>query len=43
MTAWLTDKRFLVGLAVGYLVLPRAAGFVMARVSAMRAPAPTSG
>lgn len=40
MTAWLTDKRFLVGLAVGYLVLPRAVGLVMSRMSAMRAPAP---
>lgn len=34
---WLTDKKFLVGLAVGAFVLPRVLKFAQAQMAGMRA------
>lgn len=39
MTGWVTDKRFLVGLAVGWLLLPRVAKVVQMQVANMRGTA----
>lgn len=36
---WITDTKFLVGLAVGYLVLPRVLKPVMDKLRSVSAPA----
>lgn len=36
---WVTDKKFLVGLAVGMFVLPRVISFARAKVGGATAPA----
>jgi len=36
MMSWVTDKRFLVGVGVGFFVLPYAAKFVRAQVEKAR-------
>jgi hypothetical protein len=43
MMSWLTDKRFLVGVAVGYFAVPMIAKHVRAQVERLRpATAPTT-
>ncbi len=36
---WVTDKKFLVGLAVGFFVAPRLMSLVRSKVSGLTAPA----
>lgn len=44
MMSWLTDKRFLVGVAIGYFAVPMVAKHVRAQVERMRpATAPANG
>lgn len=39
MTGWLTDKRFLVGVAVGFFVVPYASKFVREQVTKIKGAA----
>lgn len=37
---WVTDKKFLVGMALGFFVLPRVIGMARAKLGGVTAPAP---
>lgn len=38
MMGWVTDKKFLVGVAIGFFVAPRVLKFVQAKRAQMAAP-----
>jgi hypothetical protein len=40
---WITDKKFLVGAAIGYLLLPRVVKMAQAQLSSLRAAAAPQG